>query len=177
MQNSKYDEEIEKNFFILTKENAPCCYETISKYEAKLVIEIYESIKENVDIYKGHSDIACDKIRILILPALLNDGLIEEVAGGYRALRGNIIFRLDKYTLVKSAPQWMQSALDKINKDNAKNSKVFFFNSKRISRKDLDDIINLQNALFKRISELKSTSNYEIEELDICCYHFFTERE
>ncbi|BBH52558.1 hypothetical protein [Fluviispira sanaruensis] len=177
MEDEKFDKEIQKNHFILTKEDAPCCYEAISKYEAKLIVEVYESIKENLDIYKGHSDLACDKIRILVIPTLLNDGLIEEVSGGYRALHGNIIFKLDKYSLVKLAPQWMQSASDKVNKDNAQNTKTYLFNCKKISRRDLDDIISLQNALLKKVSELKSTPDYEIEELDIFGYRFYTERD
>ncbi|WP_186645933.1 hypothetical protein [Fluviispira vulneris] len=177
MEYNQLDEEIKKNFYVLTKENAPCCYETITHYEAKLVIDVYESIKENLDIYKGHSDLACDKIRILILPALLNDGLIEEVAGGYRALHGNILFRFDKQTLLKSSPQWMQSAIDKINEKNAKNSDIVFYNTKNISRKDFEEVIDLRNKYISKVASLKSIKDGEIEFLETFCYSFYEEKE
>ncbi|MBX9838453.1 MAG: hypothetical protein K2X69_09095 [Silvanigrellaceae bacterium] len=146
---------------VLTSENAPNCYHLFTICDHMLILETFERIKNNSDLNKGMSQIEIDKIKALVLPALVKDKLIEENNNKFTTLVGGLLFdsNKDKILFIQNHPRFVKNICDKINEKNKNKINIFEYVAKNVSVDDYNDIQNDIKKLKNKILNLKENSS------------------
>ena len=158
----KFEKLNNKNTYMLTNENAPKSYNVYFKYEHYLLLEVFERILHEQDIFFEMQSSEIEKIKTLILPALLDDNIIKKNLKGFICLKNNIVFDasyIDKIKIIKSYPDFFQHVCSNATEKNKEDHTIFNYISKK-SPKNMVDKINLDLLkIQQRIKDLPSVDD------------------
>lgn len=152
----------DKRQTILTTENAPNCYHVFTNCDHLLILETFERIKNNFDIYHGLSNFDIDKVDTLILPALIKDNLIRVTQKNkYEALVQGLLFdsAKEKLIFVQNHPKFVKNICDKINEENKNKLTFFEYVAKNVPVKEYNEILDEIKKIKNKILNLNENAS------------------